>query len=95
LPSIVTLVPPLGAAVALADPVSDAALELFELDELDDDDLSFEEQPDRLATTIAAPPTATSNPRFTPFSFGKRDQSRSTDRLEYYGPRIGPGPGNA
>jgi hypothetical protein len=63
---MVTLVPPpLGAAEALAD--EDSELELFaELDALDDgDDLSPDEQPDRPATTIAAPPTATSNPRFT------------------------------
>jgi hypothetical protein len=69
---MVTLVPP-GAAVALADAVSDAdadadadaELELSELAELDDDDLSPDEQPDRPAMRIAAPPTATSNPRFT------------------------------
>src|ERR1700755_1624437 len=72
---MVTLVPP-GAAVALADAVSDAVseadaeaeaeLEASELAELDDDDdLSPDEQPDRPAMTIAAPPTATRNPRFT------------------------------
>ena len=69
---MVTLVPP-GAAVALADAVSeaeadaDAELELSdELEELaDDDELSPDEQPDRPAMTIAAPPTATSNPCFT------------------------------
>jgi hypothetical protein len=65
---MVTLVPP-GAAVALADAVSeadaDAELELSELAELGDDDLSPDEQPDRPAMTIAAPPTATSNPCFT------------------------------
>jgi hypothetical protein len=62
---MVTLVPPpLGAAVALADAVAEAELSA-ELDELDDDFLSFDEQPDRPAMTIAAPPTATSNPRFT------------------------------
>jgi hypothetical protein len=58
-----TLVPP-GAEVAPADALAVAALELLpELDELVD--LLFDEQPDRPATTIAAPPTATSNPRFT------------------------------
>jgi hypothetical protein len=90
---MVTLVPPpLGAAVALADAVAEA--ELFaELDELDDDDdLSPDEQPDRPAMTIAAPPTATSNPRFTTALLCHCDQSRSTDRPEYYGPPIGPGP---
>jgi hypothetical protein len=62
---MVTLVPlPLGADDALAD---DDALELSdELDELDDGDaLSPDEQPDRPAMTIAAPPTATRTPRFT------------------------------
>jgi hypothetical protein len=92
-PSIVTLVPPLGAAVALADPVSEAAevSELSALGELSDDFLSSDEQPDRLAMTIAAPPTATSNPRFTTSPFGNRDRSRSTDRPEYYGVLVGPG----
>jgi hypothetical protein len=67
---MVTFVPP-GAAVALADAVaeadSDAELELSdELAELEDvDDLSPEEHPDRPAMTIAALPTATSNPCFT------------------------------
>jgi hypothetical protein len=62
---MVTLVPPpLGAAVALADAVAEAELSA-ELDELDEDFLLSDEQPDRPAMTIAAPPTATSNPRFT------------------------------
>jgi len=57
-----TLVPP-GAEVAPADALAVAEFELPELDELVD--LLFDEQPDRPATTIAAPHTATSNPRFT------------------------------
>ena len=64
---MVTFVPP-GAAVALADAVadadSDAELELSdELAELDDvDDLSPDEQPDRPAMTIAAPPYCDQQP---------------------------------
>jgi hypothetical protein len=59
----VTLVPlPLGPAVALADAVSDA---LLDADELELSDFLSDEQPDRPATTIAAPPMATTNPRFT------------------------------
>jgi hypothetical protein len=54
--------PPLGAAVALADAVSDA---LLDADELELSDFLSDEQPDRPATTIAAPPMATTNPRFT------------------------------
>jgi haloalkane dehalogenase len=67
LPSIVTVVPP-----ALASALDEAALELLDEDslELDDDDdpdedLSPDEQPARPATTIAAPPTATSKLCFT------------------------------
>jgi hypothetical protein len=53
---------PLGAAVALADAVPDALLD----EELVlSDFLSSDEQPDRPAMTIAAPPTATTKPRFT------------------------------
>src|SRR6185295_14325659 len=63
-PSIMTLVPPpLGAAVALTDAVP-GALEAVEEPELSDF-FSPDEQPDRPAMTIAAPPTATTNPRFT------------------------------
>jgi hypothetical protein len=63
LPSIVTLVPPpLGAAVALAEAVPAA---LDDADELGLADLFPDEQPDRPAMTIAAPPTATTKPRFT------------------------------
>jgi hypothetical protein len=55
--------PPLGAAVALADAVPAA------LDDADDElvlsDFFAVEQPDRPAMTIAAPPTATTKPRFT------------------------------
>src|SRR6476659_621782 len=59
-----TLVPPpLGAAVALTDAVP-GALEAVEEPELSDF-FSSDEQPDRPAMTIAAPPTATTNPRFT------------------------------
>jgi hypothetical protein len=60
----VTLVPPpLGAAVALTDAVP-GALDAVEEPELSDF-FSPDEQPDRPAMTIAAPPTATTNPRFT------------------------------
>ena len=62
-PSMETLVAP-GAAVALTDALAVAELELLaELDVLED--LLFDEQPDSPATTIAAPPMATTNPRFT------------------------------
>jgi hypothetical protein len=54
--------PPLGAAVALTDAVSDA---LLDADELELSDFLSDEQPDRPAMTIAAPPIATTNPRFT------------------------------
>jgi hypothetical protein len=54
--------PPLGAAVALADAVLDA---LLDADELELADFLSDEQPDRPAMTIAAPPMATTNPRFT------------------------------
>jgi hypothetical protein len=60
---MVTLVPPpLGAAVALADALPDA---LLSDDELELSDFLSDEQPDRPAMTIAAPPMATTNPRFT------------------------------
>jgi hypothetical protein len=66
-PSIVTLVPAAAPADVLA---SDD--ELADADELADDDsvddLSPEEQPAKPATTIAAPPTATSKPCFTTVS---------------------------
>jgi haloalkane dehalogenase len=55
--------PPLGAAVALTDAVP-GALDAVEEPELSDF-FSPDEQPDRPAMTIAAPPTATTNPRFT------------------------------
>src|SRR6478735_5974242 len=59
-----TLVPPpLGAAVALTDAVPGALDAVGEL-ELSDF-FSPDEQPDRPAMNIAAPPTATTNPRFT------------------------------
>jgi hypothetical protein len=59
----VTLVPPpLGAAVALADALLDA---LLSFDEVELSDFLSDEQPDKPATTIAAPPRATTNPRFT------------------------------
>jgi hypothetical protein len=63
---MVTFVPPpAGADDALADEDSEPEL-AAELDALDDgDDLSPDEQPDKPATTIAAPPTATRTPRFT------------------------------
>jgi hypothetical protein len=65
-PSMVSLVsPPLGAAEALDDSEADElALELAELDV--SVFLSPDEHPDNPAIRIAAPPTATSNPRFTP-----------------------------
>src|SRR3954465_12226213 len=82
---MLTLVPPpLGAAVALADAVPDALLDAEEL-ELSDF-LSPDEQPDRPAMTSAAPPTATTKPRFTSvLLLFCRDPSRSADHLGQYG----------
>jgi hypothetical protein len=88
LPSIVTVVPP-----APASALDEAALELLDEDslELDDDDdpdedLSPDEQPARPATTIAAPPTATSKLCFTTVLLIvlaiRQDQ---TDRPRQYG----------
>jgi hypothetical protein len=59
----VTLVPPpLGAAVALAVPAPVVvSAEVAGLSDF----FSSDEQPDRPAMTIAAPPIATTNPRFT------------------------------
>jgi hypothetical protein len=97
-PSIETLAVPVPE-LALAD--AEAVAELLApdviagADELDDDDFSLDEQPDKPATTIAAPPTATSNPRFTTVSFCNRDPTRSTDRPQYYGLPITPGQGIA
>jgi hypothetical protein len=84
-PSMVTFVPPpLGAAVALADAVPDA-LVADEVVELSDFLLS-DEHPDRPAMTIAAPPTATTNPRFTTVLLCLcRDPSRSANHLGQYG----------
>ena len=69
---MVTFVPP-GAAEALDDDDDDElALELA-LEELDDDSVFLsDEQPETPAIRIAAPPTATSNPRFTQCSFVSR-----------------------
>jgi hypothetical protein len=85
LPSIVTLVPPpLGAADALTEAVPDA-LVAVELPLLSDF-LSFDEQPDRPAMTLAAPPTATTNPRFTTGSpLFCCDPSRSAEHPGQYG----------
>jgi len=59
----VTLVPPpLGAAVALAAALLDA---LLSFDDVELWDFLSDEQPDRPAMTTAAPPMATTNPRFT------------------------------
>jgi hypothetical protein len=79
-----TLVPPpLGAAVALADAVLDA---LLDADELELSVFLPDEQPDRPAMTIAAPPMATTKPRFTSvLLFVCRDPSRSADHLGQYG----------
>ena len=68
LPSMLSLVPPpVGADVALADAVADAVPDA--LDAADELVLSVffapDEQPERPAMTIAAPPMATTNPRFT------------------------------
>ena len=61
-PSTLTLAPPLGAAVALAVPASVvASADVAGLSDF----LLSDEQPDRPATTIAAPPTATKNSRLT------------------------------
>jgi hypothetical protein len=63
-PSIMTLVPPpLGAAVALTEAVPGALVAAEVL--APSDFFSSDEQPDRPAMTIAAPPTAITNPRFT------------------------------
>jgi hypothetical protein len=66
------------------------------LAEADDDELAFEleleavldlllEQPARPATTIAAPPMATTNPRFTNVLLCRRGPSTSPDHLQQYG----------
>jgi hypothetical protein len=87
LPSIVTLVPPpLGAAVALTEAVP-VALDVSFAEELALEllDLLSDEQPDSPAMTIAAPPTATTNPRFTSVLLCVcRDPSRSTDHPGKY-----------
>jgi len=94
LPSIVTLVPPpLGAAVALADAVPDAlvAAEVPVLSVF----FSLDEQPDSPAMTIAAPPTATTKPRFTSVLLCVcRDPSTSADHPGQYGWRIKRGYGD-
>jgi haloalkane dehalogenase len=79
-PSIETLVPPpLGAAVALTDAL------LLSFDELELSDFLSDEQADRPAMTIAAPPMATTNPRFTGVLLWLCDPSRSADHLGQYG----------
>jgi hypothetical protein len=82
-PSMVIFVPP-GDAAALDD--SDAeelALELAELD--DGSDFFSDEQPETPAIRIAAPPTATSNPRFTTVLLLFCAPSRSAGHLQQYG----------
>src|SRR5689334_8044284 len=76
LPSIVTVLLPCAEA---AEDVPPEVSDFFS-----------EEQPARPAITIAAPPTATTNPRFTTISFCRRGPSRSADRpTEYGGPPSG------
>jgi hypothetical protein len=81
LPSMVTFVPP-GDAAALDD-AEELALELAELD--DGSDFFSDEQPETPAIRIAAPPTATSNPRFTTVLLLFCAPSRSAGHPQQYG----------
>jgi hypothetical protein len=82
---MVTFVPP-GAAAALDD-ADELELELeLALEALDDgSDFFSDEQPETPAIRIAAPPTATSNPRFTTVLLLFCAPSRSAGHLQQYG----------
>src|SRR5829696_8355399 len=81
-PSIVTVVLPCADAAEDVSPLVSAFL-------------SSDEQPDSPAMTIAAPPTATTNPRFTTvLLMCCRDPSRSADHPGQYGWRIQRGYGD-
>jgi hypothetical protein len=78
----VTFVPP-GAAAPDDSDAEELALELAELDEVSA--FFSDEQPETPAIRIAAPPTATSNPRFTPVLLLFCAPSRSAGHLQQYG----------